>query len=316
MDNDLKKLKLTDQQRDFLLFKINDLRRLSKQKITEDFEKHLINNFQELVCFFPNLGLPVTFGDCFERIVINKDVREEGKNKRLSNYSQIKYPPKSKEKFLNYNRASMKEQSIFYGGYGMLATTLETTPKLGNLITTSKWKQKENMSLIYFPIFYKQHVALTSEFKNDWKNFLDFVESLDKNLSKVLLELLAFITEVFTKPVSKENKKEYLFSALFSNYYLTNKNSNIQCLYYPSVPCDFVSANIACLPETLDLYFDCVEVIEDIIIKEPDNYSKGWLSVRTAKAIDVSTKAIGEILWTNTKSEDELLELKKVYQFD
>lgn len=312
INNDLRQLKLTQSERDKLLSGINNLRQLSSHRLTESMEKFIIDNFKELVCFFPNIGISVTFGDCFERLVINKDVVGDNKNRRLVDYTQIKYPPKSIEKFLGYNRASMKGQSVFYGGYGQLATALETRPKIGDVITTSKWMQKQHMPLKYFPVFYKQEVAMASEFKNDWVEYIDFIESLDPNLSKVLLELLAFITEVFIKPVNKDNKVEYLFSALFSHYYLTNKNSNIQCLYYPSVPIGFASSNIACLPETLDSYFECVEVVEDIIIVD-HNESRGWLSIRTAEALNVNPNATGKILWSDKKSESEMEELKKMY---
>jgi len=314
--NDLKKLKLTLQQRDYYLLKIKLARNLSQQKITEKLEKYIIKHFEELVGFFPSMAIPMTFGDCFQRLVINKDNREDKRNKRLFDYSQIKYPPKDKEKFLNYNRASLKEQAVFYGGFGELAIALEAVPKLGNLITTSKWKQKIDMPLRYLPIFYKQEVAQTSEFEKDWNKFIDLINNLDSNLSLVLIELLDFMTEVFTKPVNKGNKNEYLFSALFSNYYLTNPHSNVQCLYYPSVPCNFASSNIACLPQVLDSYFECMEVIEVVIIQAPDNYLKGWLSIKTGKAVEVNAKAIGEISWVDTKSKEEMLELKNLYEID
>ena len=64
------------------------------------------------------------------------------------------------------------------------------------------------------------------------------------------------------------------------------------------------------------LYFECVEVLEDVIIKEPDNYSNGWLSIQTAKATNINSYALGDISWTNVISDDEIIRLKKDYSFE
>jgi len=310
MPNNLADLIFTDEQKKTLLANIQFVRQLSQQKITDQLENWIINNFESVIGYFPHIGYSTTFSEPFERIVINKYVNEGKNNARLTNYSQIKYPPLSKEKQLNYNRASMKGQSVFYAGFGMLATTLETQPELGDVITTSKWRQKGNTSLFHFPIFYKKDSCIRAEYESDWEYFNEILKSLHPSVSGVTEELLHFMAELFTKNIDKSDKREYLFSALFSRYYLTNSKSNVQCLYYPSVPSDFVSSNLACLPATLDKYFDCIEVKEDVIIKAPDIFSKGWLSRQIAKANPVSPMAEGSICWENVIDEAELTDLR------
>lgn len=70
----------------------------------------------------------------FERLVINEEVC--GKNKRLHSLEQLRYPPRTIQHKLNYNRASMKGQSVFYAGsLGPLPVTVETQTKRGQLIS-------------------------------------------------------------------------------------------------------------------------------------------------------------------------------------
>ncbi len=308
-------LKFSQQDKDFILSRIKSVREFSNMKFPEFLKDFIVKQFENELIFFPCITHPVCFEGTFMRIVINKSVRDDKENKQLTEYSQIKYPPQEVASKLGYNRASMRGQSIFYGGFGNLPVTLETRPSLGDLYTVSKWKQKEGTLLNHFPIFQNQQFFENPDYEQDVKAYRKVLQSLDENVAEVTSELFNFITEVFMKKVDKNDKLGYLFSALFAKHYLTNDTSNVHCLYYPSVAGHFLSRNIACLPKTLDNYFECVEIHESVCIKEPDEQSQGWLSIRTSDAININPEAIGDIEWKLHISQDEYNNLKSKYKF-
>jgi hypothetical protein len=313
--SNLKDLKFSQKKKTILLSRIKSVREFSNMKFPEFLEDFIIKQFEDELVFFPCITHPVYFEGTFMRIVINRSVRDDKKNKQLAEYSQVKYPPQKVAIKLPHNRASMKGQSVFYGGYGNLPVTLETKPSFGDLYTVSKWKQKEGTLLNHLPIFQNQQFFENSDYEEDIKAYKKELSSLDKNVAEVTSELFKFMTEFFMKKVDKNEKLGYLFSALFAKHYLTSDNSKVHCLYYPSVAGHFLSRNIACLPETLDNYFDCVEIHESICIQEPNEQTHGWLSIRISDAININPHAVGDIEWKLHTSEDEYNYLKSKYKF-
>lgn len=314
MPNDIRQLKLTKDQKEIILRRLKAAKVGSRHELLHLFEPALLKEFENEISFFPILAFPVTFEGEFERVVINKDVREDKQNSRLTDYSQIKYPPLNIQSKLGYNRASLKGQSVFYAGAGNLPAIMETRPGLGDLYTESKWKQKKGKDLNHFPIFYHPEIYERPEFENDWERHKEFLNSLDPDVGEVVNEFLSFMTEVFIKEVDRGNKVGYIFSALFSNYYLTKVSPQVHCMYYPSVASEYVASNIACLPETLDEFFDCVEVKECVCTHH--NGAKQWLSRRVAEVKDINAKAIGSLQWELHVSEEEYQNLKQMYKFN
>lgn len=311
MPIDLRDLKLTLQQKGIILRRLKAARHVSQQQLPQFLETALINNFESDISFFPILTFPINFEGEFQRVVINRRVREDEQNARLKDYTQLKYPPLKNEHKLPFNRASLKGQSVFYAGAGNLPSILETRPELGDLYTVSKWKQKKDTLINHLPIFYHEAIYNRPEFEKYWERHNDFLNTLDPNVSEVVSEFLNFMTEVFIKKVSRDDKLGYIFSSLFSNYYLTKGSPQVHCIYYPSVASEYVASNIACLPKTLDDYFECVDVKECICIHH--NGSKQWLAKRIAEARNINPKAIGEIEWELNISEDEYRSLKQEY---
>jgi len=191
---------------------------------------------------------------------------------------------------------------------------METRPGLGDLYTVSKWRQKKGKALNHFPIFYHPEIYERPEFEKDWEQHKEFLNSLDPDVSEVVIEFLSFMTEVFIKEVDRGNKVGYIFSALFSNYYLTKVSPQVHCMYYPSVASEYVASNIACLPETLDEFFDCVDVKECVCTHH--NGAKQWLSQRVAEVKHVNANAIGSLQWELHVSEEEYQNLKLMYKFN
>lgn len=288
----IRTLKINEFQKNYQLYQINYLKNIHNniRNLNSITESHLINNFKNLVEFLPFLSRNIVFGHEFERVVINRFIHEDKKNKRLLKYSQIKYPPETVAKNLSYNRANLPGKSVFYAGYGMLATALETKPILGDLYTTSKWRQKKNTPISYIPIFHNKELILsTREFLEDWNQYVALLGSLNKNVSIVIKELYNFITTVFITPVNPEYKKEYIFCSLFADLFMNDKNFGVDCIYYPSVPSKFASSNIALKPHILDSHFDLIEIDESVCIGSPNKSMRGWMFHNTATAIEIDT---------------------------
>ncbi|HEY4877090.1 MAG TPA: hypothetical protein VIH86_16035 [Puia sp.] len=143
MSNDLRDLKLTQNQKEFILRRLKAARQVSHNLLPKFLESTLISNFESEISFFPIIAFPIHFEGEFQRVVINRTVREDGKNKRLSNYSEVKYPPSKIAHKLDYNRASLKGQSVFYAGAGTLSAILETRPEIGDLCTCPNGDKKK-----------------------------------------------------------------------------------------------------------------------------------------------------------------------------
>ena len=313
-------LKFTDKQKNYFLDSISKLRHLHRQieYLTPDLEYTLRTRFPELLGgFIPCLNQHTCFGSPFNRIVINKSVREDGVNGRLHTFEQIKYPPESVLNKVGYNRANLPNKSIFYAGYGKLNVGLEIKPQIGCLITESEWLQKQQSSINYLPIFHKWEIVIrNSEFKEDWIGYRAFLEKLDKNVSVVVEELYDFIADVFIAEVNSENQVEYIMSALFSDLFLFDPKFNIDCIYYPGVQIGLISSNIAIKPEILESLFDITEVTEKICTFSDDDFNKKILTYRTANAIDIQN-CYGDITWANTSvSELSVLKLIDDYKVD
>lgn len=314
MSNDLGDLTLTQYEKEFILRRLKAARQLSQNSLPRIVESALINNFESEISFFPTLAFSTHFDGEFQRIVINKTVNETKKNERLFDYSQLKYPPSKIEHKLDYNRASLKGQSVFYGGAGNLAAMLETRPQLGDLYTVSKWRQKKDTTLNHFPVFYHEAIYERPGFEEDWEQHKQLLKTLDNDVREVVSEFLNFMTEVFIKQVDKENKFGYIFSALFANYFLTRAEPQVHCINYPSVASEYAASNIACLPKTLDDFFECVEINECLCTHH--NGSRQWLSRRIAEAVNINPAAFGEIEWNLNISEQEYRVVKEQYNLD
>ncbi len=284
------------------MFYMNQIRVLKelfniRSAINPQTEEFIKQNLEGLMGFIPFLSTTVHFGQPFERVVINKYVREDKQNARLNNISQIKYPPTEVAKNLYYNRANLPGTSMFYGGFGMLATALETKPKIGDLYTTSFWQQKQGMRISHLPIFHKEELMTsTTQYFDDWNNYADLLGQLDSNVRKLVSELYKFITEAFIAPVNPNNKIEYIFSAVFADFFTNHPDYGVDALYYPSVPSGYISSNIALKPEILESHFELVEVHDSICIGSRESGLGGWMSHRTGTAISPSL-ATNELTW-------------------
>jgi len=102
--NDIRDLKFSNSDTSFYLNQIKVLQELFKTRsfISPQTESFIKENLEMLMGFIPFLSTTVYFGEPFQRVVINKYVREDKRNTRLQNTYQIKYPPPEVAKNLYY----------------------------------------------------------------------------------------------------------------------------------------------------------------------------------------------------------------------
>jgi hypothetical protein len=219
------------------------------------------------------------------RLSVNKNVKEDNSNGRLFNIEDLKYPPDRICSKLNYNRASYKNQSIFYGGFGPFQTLFENSPSTGDLFTVSTWRQKENTTLSYVSIFQDEKVKECSEdFRADWDFYLEHISKLDPITSAAYHKLLSLITFFFILPVDPSQKIEYLFSAHIANkIFFSSCTPSIEAILYPSVKMRCIASNIAILPRAFDEKFYYVGAEEYVVLNKTKDRNQ-WTSYLISKS--------------------------------
>jgi len=225
----------------------------------------------------------------FERLVINENVCKN--NKRLKNLADLRYPPKEIQNILDYNRASLKGQAIFYAGSkGPLANSIEIQPQKGKVITESKWKFNSGI-LKMLIICQDANLAMSNPndllvFYNDYERILN---QLDLNTREVVESAYRFLIKAFTRKVNPQIKQGYLVSAVLSNLFFTNNQNPVDAIYYPSVPNDGSAMNIAILPDILDNQFRMIEATESIVVSNPGKNKWGGLTTGICKSYNEDT---------------------------
>jgi hypothetical protein len=225
------------------------------------------------------------------RITINRTVNENGSNERLKKIENLKYPPERVKTKLGYNRASFKEQSIFYGGFGNFQALFENPPCQGDVFTVSHWQQKENTEICYVSIFHNPLVIECNEdFEKDWNHFQDQLSELDFKTRNALEKLFSLINFFFTRAVDQKRPIEYLFSAHIANkIFNMNYVPKIEALLYPSVPMGYIATNIAIIPEVFDNKFFFAKA-EEYIVLQNEMGKNQWISKKTGSAITLDNE--------------------------
>lgn len=300
---DLTKIKLTDKQIQEIDAIDFYFRTIDLEEFAKEYEHKIINQqiplFPYLI-FSPGIS---SFND-LKRATINRAVREDKSNNRLFNLHELKYPPQKIKDKLYYNRASYKNQSMFYGGFGKFEALFENPPKQGDLYTISTWKQKEDSNLCYVSIFHDDKIRYSSKFfEQDWKRYEEQLEQLDKTTAAAHHKLSSLIAFFFTRPVNKDKKIEYLLSSHLANMIFESPhNPKVEAILYPSVPINYTATNLAILPNTFDEKFSFVKAEEFILMNNPEGKNQ-WSSHKIGESI--STKD-GKIEWETSYLPEEI----------
>lgn len=202
----------------------------------------------------------------FQRLVVNQKVITS--NSRLSYLTNLRYPPLEKQHELDYNRANLPGQSMFYCvSKGLLQAAIETMPEEGQLITISNWIVKPECTLNVITICQDAKIVSTnpSELSNDYEIYLGYLDRLMPNAQRLTKKIYELIVQAFTRPVDLSNRKGYAISALIADYWLNNSSLNIDGIYYPSVPNDLFVMNLAAKPSAVNDKLKMAKAKEDFV---------------------------------------------------
>lgn len=244
-----------------------------------DLSKYPYEEIQALIHQLGKFGL-IQFN--FHRGKIIHRARPNIGMERFNNRVELQYKPKHLN--LTYQRASIPNQTMFYGGIipeelqpeeldmSRVIACAEAIPLLRDKfssgiqkLTFSKWEVIEDINLI--AICYnsdiKDYSSHSQELYKACQNWISNLTSDDKNKSK---EITEFIASEFAKPeISRDY--DYLISAIFSNITV---NKGMGGIYYPSVRVGYQGYNVAICPCTTDKCLRLVTVAESTIFKNGD----------------------------------------------
>ncbi len=317
---DLYNTELNSSQKNHYLMQIRNLREFmnNAESLHTAQIEWLKNNFVELIGLVPLRVFEInSFSKPFERLVINQDITG-GLNSRLHSVEQLRYPPLAIADKIDYNRASLKGQSVFYAGtMGALQISVEVRPQTGQLVTTSKWEFVGEEPLKMITICQDVEMAMKNpdELLDPFNEYNRCVMQMKPNNQEVITAVMTLITDAFTRQVNPKNKQGYLMSALISNFFYSMKDEEVDAIYYPSVPNNGSAMNIAVKPEMLDRKFKFVGANEAIVFSHPNGTSRGWFQHSTGDTKQYDFASL-KLDWVNSPIVDprihELMELYKV----
>lgn len=290
---------------------LNYFQQLAADGVPSLIEKQLLLMLDYSVPFFSHLVMNDVFPE-IHRLTVNKRVIE--KNKRIWNINDLKYPPE--DKVSKYGRCNYRNQSILYASYLDFTAINESQPKVGEIITESIWRVKDNQPLKYCPIFKNQpseeevinpmSLEFYQIYKNKIKNYPEFAqEQIDA--------LVQFVADAFSKQVNPVNDIDYIFSAYFSNIIFNEfENGSIDAISYPSVKNRLSFENLAIKPDVFNSKYKLVEVRDSVCLSDTKNGNRvfSFDELSECKSFDYNTD---KILWDFNKLRlppERLLELK------
>jgi len=260
---------MKDNGLDILKSKIKLLRPLLKKgAIDENIVDFLRTNSENLIKFLFVPLFDVRF-DEIKRITINKRIKDN-ENRRIININHLKYP---KEEYVKrYGRANYNFQSRLYATFDPITAINEMKPEIGDLITESTWKLKENCYLKVAPIFMITtkdnivHNEISLRFKIAFENLMT---KYSKNESCQYIELLEFVSECFAKDVEYGNSYDYFLSAFFSNKIFNEiNNGEVEAIVYPSVQSNLAFSNIVIKPKSFETNYEFKQAEEKIVLSK------------------------------------------------
>jgi len=268
---------------------------LVKGSINEATAKGLHETLEKEMPFFGSPIFDMKFPE-LKRVTINKNLFV-GSNKRITEVKFLKYPPE--DKISKYGRANLIGQSVFYCTSNQITAMNEMQPQIGDLITTSTWKQKKDgYTLKISPIFKitslngVAHNELSLRFKVGYENSL---RNYPKEIAEQIDELLQFVSDCFAKDVDYGNNYDYALSAFYANKILYDfQGGCIDAIVYPSVADKFDFSNVAIKPNILDEHFELFKVDEGVVTAVPNAPEGGFSLVGTGWSKTVNE---GKILW-------------------
>ena len=283
------------------------LKLLSVNGIQPSMEKQLLLILNQVIPFFPHMILTQEFPE-ISRLTINKKII--GKNKRIVNIRHLKYPPANKVKC--YGRCNLPGQSVLYAtNADILVAMNEMKPDVGDLITETTWKVKENQTLTYYPIFKNQPPSkgvINLRMSEINRLHEQHLKEYPPNVRTHIDSLVQFVADAFTRRIHSDNNLDYIFSAYFSDKILHNfEEGKIDAIYYPSVKNNLSFENLAIKTDVFDNKYEIFEVRDSVLsAKSQDGCYCATLG--DCKDFDFTT---GKILWDPNKARQPKEQIKQ-----
>jgi hypothetical protein len=216
--------------------------------------------------------------ECFpeiNRLTINRRIFDE--NKRIHEIKFLKYPPQDLVK--TYGRCNQPNESVLYAAFGIMTVLNECRPHVGDLITESTWKVKDDQNLKFCPIFRNQpegEVINPRTFQTN-REFERLLRDYPKNTKAQIVDLTQFVADAFSKRINSNNHLDSVFSAYFSSKIFNElENGTIEAIYYPSVKDRLSFENISIKPTSFDQKYELVKVQESVVTIDPSSESSGY----------------------------------------
>ena len=232
-----------------VITKLNYYRRLSNDGLHKLSDIEIEKLRKEFGAF---LNIDLTFwADTYPtklfRVTNNKFINGT-KQYKLQKISDLIGPP---IELSGINRCNLKGESVFYAALDLTTALWETQPQQGDFITVSEWTIKPGQRLNNHFVFHPTEINHNQESKDSYEAHLTEQKSINPNLGPILPEIMKFFAEEFMKPVGKDQRNNYLFSAIISSRFLQadpdGNGFKIESISYPSVKRDHKVTNIAIL---------------------------------------------------------------------
>ena len=259
-------------------------------------EEWLLATLRQAFDFDPAVNSWGVFPE-LHRLTINRQIL--GSNKRIEDIKYLKYPPPEAVK--SYGRCNKPRQSVLYASFGMLSIYSEVKPKIGDLVTMSTWKAKDESGLNFYPIFYNQPPdgTININMYQYMKDFQKRLSELPPNFKYMLDKLTQFVADAFTQRFEQNsNDIKYLVSAYYADKMLNEiHDGNIDAIFYPSVQQKLAFENVAIKPKSFDEKYYLSAVEQSIVVSIPDASGKGYFSEGISDSKEFNYED-GKILWS------------------
>jgi len=260
----MKKLKSVSARK--ISKRINTLNRLNLSKYEANHINHILRNSFRVPynLFTQQVGKGFIFRAC-----INETTNPFESIKRIA------YNPNPND----IGRANLKNKGIGYGASSLDTAVVEscqdqlrnTTQRIFNL-TVGEWAVDSDLDAVIICNNVKA-LSVGTDLDVAYSSIVKFkIENEDYNKKKIKIWELKnrFYANQFAKK-EINSKKDYLFSAIYSNFILNSKKPTFDCIWFPSQAYQYKGFNIAYKPELVDSRKMTLNKVYDIEVNFSNN---------------------------------------------
>lgn len=165
--------------------------------------------------------------------------------------NELKYPPAEKA---SLSRANMAGKPVFYCSGDPRSTVFEMKIKVGDTFVLSKWTCKREIPVL--PMGYTSECFVKLKSNRDCPLVIPYDQRHSLESRPLNMAITDFLNTKFTDPISHENNKEYLLTAMIAEYFLLKYNSGDCGIAYPTIAMRGNADNFVFPPEVMDKSFN------------------------------------------------------------